>query len=119
ALESGESEAYPAAQRLLSAAAAWDGSANVGVAICPDDGVQPEDLVEKAGAAAMAAASVGGARPYWYRESAGRELGERAIVRAQLCDGAPASLLEVCYQPVFDAQTGAPWAVSAVPAWRD
>ncbi len=77
ALESGESEAYPAAQRLLRAAAhaAADACANVGVAICPDDGVLPEDLVEKAGAAAMAAASVGGARPYWFRESAGRELG--------------------------------------------
>jgi GGDEF domain-containing protein/EAL domain-containing protein (putative c-di-GMP-specific phosphodiesterase class I) len=117
ALESGESEAYPAAQRLLRAAAAWDGSANVGVAICPDDGVLPEDLVEKAGAAAMAAASVGGARPYWYRESAGRELGERATVRAQLCED-PAALLEVCYQPIFDAQSGEPWGVSAAPAWR-
>jgi GGDEF domain-containing protein len=121
ALESGESEAYPAAQRLLRAAAnaAVDACANVGVAICPDDGVQPEDLVEKAGAAAMAAASVGGARPFWYRESAGRELGERATIRARLRDGDPGTLLEVRYQPIFDARTGSPCAVSAAPAWRD
>jgi GGDEF domain-containing protein len=48
ALDSGESEAYPAAQRLLraAAAAASDACANVGVAICPEDGVRPEDLVE-------------------------------------------------------------------------
>ena len=120
-LESGESEAYPAAQRLLRAAAnaAADSCANVGVAICPDDGVQPEDLVEKAGAAAMAAASVGGARPYWYRESAGRELGERATIRARLRDGDPGTLLEVRFQPIFDARTGAPCAVSAAPTWRD
>jgi GGDEF domain-containing protein len=121
ALESGESEAYPAAQRLLRAAAnaAADACANVGVAICPEDGVQPQDLVEKAGAAAMAAASVGGARPYWYRESAGRELGERAMIRARLCDGDPATLLEVRYQPIFDARSGAPCAVSAAAAWRE
>jgi len=94
ALESDESEAYPAAQRLLRAAAhaAADACANVGVAICPDDGVLPEDLVEKAGAAAMAAASVGGARPYWYRESAGLELGQRAAIRARLRDGDPGVL---------------------------
>jgi GGDEF domain-containing protein len=121
ALEADESEAYPAAQRLLRAAmdAAADACANVGVAICPEDGVQPEDLVEKAGAAAMAAASVGGARPYWYRESAGRELGERATIRARLRDGDPGTLLEVRYQPIFDARTGAPCAVSAAAAWRD
>jgi GGDEF domain-containing protein/EAL domain-containing protein (putative c-di-GMP-specific phosphodiesterase class I) len=121
ALESGESEAYPAAQRLLraAAAAADDACANVGVAICPDDGVQPEDLVEKAGAAAMAAATAGGARPYWYREAAGRELGERAAVRARLRDGDPGALLEMRYQPIFDAATGLPCAASATVAWLD
>jgi len=121
ALESDEAEAYPAAQRLLRAAAnaAIDACASVGVAICPDDGVQPDDLVEKAGAAAMAAASVGGARPYWYRESAGRELGRRAAIRARLRDGDPGTLLEVRFQPVFDARTGAPYAVRAAAAWRE
>jgi EAL domain-containing protein (putative c-di-GMP-specific phosphodiesterase class I) len=121
ALESGESEAYPAAQRLLRAAsaAAADACANVGVAICPEDGVQPEDLVEKAGAAAMAAASVGGVRPYWYRESAGRELGERAAIRARLRDGDPGVLLEPVFQPIFDAATGAPCAASVSAVWAD
>jgi Amt family ammonium transporter len=67
----------------------------------------------------MAAASVGGARPYWYRESAGRELGERAAIRARLRDGDPGALLEMRYQPVFDAGTGAPYAASAVAVWVD
>ncbi|HZW52621.1 MAG TPA: EAL domain-containing protein [Candidatus Elarobacter sp.] len=121
ALESGESEAYPAAQRLLraAAAAASDACAHVGVAICPEDGVQPEDLVEKAGAAAMAAASVGGARPHWYRESAGRELGERAAIRARLRDGDPGALLELAFQPILDAATGAPCGASAAAVWID
>ncbi|HTD34130.1 MAG TPA: diguanylate cyclase [Candidatus Elarobacter sp.] len=120
ALETGESEAYPAAQRLMraAAAAAPEACANVGVAICPDDGDVPEDLVEKAGAAAMAAASVGGSRPYWYREAAGRELDERARVRAQLRED-PGALLELVYQPMLDASTGAPCAVAVTPAWRE
>jgi GGDEF domain-containing protein len=120
ALETGESEAYPAAQRLMraAAAAAPEACANVGVAICPDDGDVPEDLVEKAGAAAMAAASVGGLRPYWYREAAGRELDERARVRAQLRED-PGALLELTYQPMLDAATGAPCAAAVAPAWRD
>ncbi|HTD38855.1 MAG TPA: hypothetical protein VK669_15195 [Candidatus Limnocylindrales bacterium] len=120
ALESSESEAYPAAQRLMRAAAsaAPDACASVGVAICPDDGVVPEDLVEKAGAAAMAAASAGGARPYWYREPAGRELDERARIRAALRED-PGTVLELCYQPMFDAATGAPCAVAVSAAWRE
>ncbi|HEX3551366.1 MAG TPA: hypothetical protein VHT53_13360, partial [Candidatus Elarobacter sp.] len=120
ALDSGESEAYPAAQRLLDAAAeaAGDHCASVGVAICPDDGVQPADLVEKAGAAAMAAASVGGARPYWFRESAGHALGERAAIRRRVRDD-PGALLELSFEPIFDARTGLPRAVAASAAWLD
>jgi EAL domain-containing protein (putative c-di-GMP-specific phosphodiesterase class I) len=119
ALEHGESEAYPAAQRLLraAAAAAADACANVGVAICPEDGDRPDDLVEKAGAAAMAAASVGGTRPYWFRESAGREFGERATIRARLLETDPGAMLEVRFRPVVDANTGEPFAVTAVVAW--
>jgi EAL domain-containing protein (putative c-di-GMP-specific phosphodiesterase class I) len=118
ALESGESEAYPAAQRLLRAAAGADATANVGVAICPDDGVLPDELVEKASAAAMAAASVGGMQPFWYRESAGRSFEERALVRARLSDGDPATLFDLRYQPVFDGETGALWGASTGLTWR-
>jgi EAL domain-containing protein (putative c-di-GMP-specific phosphodiesterase class I)/GGDEF domain-containing protein len=119
-IETSEAEADIAARRLLHAAtgAAGDVCANVGVAVCPADGTQPEDLVEKASAAAMAAASVGSPVPYWYRESAGRQLHERALLRARLCDGDPATLLELRYQPIFDARSGSPCAVSAVTTWR-
>jgi EAL domain-containing protein (putative c-di-GMP-specific phosphodiesterase class I)/GGDEF domain-containing protein len=119
-IDANEAEAYTAARRLLHAAtgAAGDVCANVGVAVCPADGTQPGDLVEKAGAAAMAAASVGSPVPYWYRESAGRQLHERALLRARLCDGDPATLLELRYQPIFDARSGLPCAVSAVTCWR-
>jgi len=118
-LGASESEAYPAAQRLLrvAAAASADASANVGVAICPDDGLHADDLVEKASAAAMAAASVGGTQPYWYREPAGRTLRERALVRACLTDGDPGTLLGLRYQPIVDARTGAPCAVAATASW--
>jgi EAL domain-containing protein (putative c-di-GMP-specific phosphodiesterase class I)/GGDEF domain-containing protein len=119
-LDGNESEAYHAAQRLLrvAAAAASDATANVGVAICPEDGVLAEDLVEKASAAAMAAASVGGAQPYWYRESVGRALRERALTRAVLADGDPATLFELRYAPVFEAQTGTLWGATAAVHWR-
>ena len=119
-LEGNESEAYHAAQRLLrvASAAAADASANVGVAICPEDGVLADELVEKASAAAMAAASVGGAQPYWYRESAGRALRERALTSRVLSDGDPATLFEMRYAPIFDAQSGALWAATASASWR-
>jgi EAL domain-containing protein (putative c-di-GMP-specific phosphodiesterase class I) len=119
-LGAGESEAYPAAQRLLRAAAAASAgaSANVGVAICPEDGLQPDDLIEKASAAALAAASVGGTQPHWYREPAGRMLRERSLVRARLSDGDPGTLVDLRYQPIFDARTGAPCAVSATACWH-
>ena len=119
-LGASESEAYPAAQRLLrvAAAASPDASANVGVAICPEDGLNPDDLVDKASAAAMAAASVGGTQPCWYREPAGRMLRERSLVRARLSDGDPAMLLELRFQPVFDTRSGAPCAVSATARWQ-
>jgi EAL domain-containing protein (putative c-di-GMP-specific phosphodiesterase class I) len=119
-IDANEAEADIAARRLLHAAtgAAGDVCANVGVAVCPADGTLPENLVEKARAAAMAAASVGSPVPYWYRESAGRQLHERALLRARLCDGDPAALLELRYQPILDARTGSPCAVSAVTTWR-
>jgi GGDEF domain-containing protein/EAL domain-containing protein (putative c-di-GMP-specific phosphodiesterase class I) len=119
-LAAGESEAYPAAQRLLrvAAAASADASANVGVAICPDDGLHPDDLVDKASAAALAAASVGGTQPFWYREPAGRALRQRSLVRAALSDGDPGALVELRYQPICDARTGAPCAVSATASWH-
>jgi predicted signal transduction protein with EAL and GGDEF domain len=119
-LGDGEAEAYPAAQRLLrvAAAASADASANVGVAICPQDGLQPDALLEKASAAAMAAASVGGAQPHWYRESVGRALQQRSLLRARLADGDPATLLDLRYQPIFDAASGAPYAVSVAARWH-
>lgn|GEM_PF-2495593 len=119
-LGASESEAYPVAQRLLrvAAAASADASANVGVAICPDDGLHPDDLVDKASAAAMAAASVGGTQPCWYREPAGRMLRERSLVRARLSDGDPGTLVDLRYQPIFDARTGAPCAFSATARWH-
>jgi GGDEF domain-containing protein len=119
-LHGNESEAYHAAQRLLRVAStvAAEATANVGVAVCPDDGVVAEDLVEKASAAAMAAASVGGAQPYWFRESAGRALRERALTHAVLGDGDPATLFEIRYAPIVDAQTGALWAATAAAVWR-
>jgi len=120
ALGAGESEAYPAAQRLLRAAAAAsaDASANVGVAICPEDGLIPHDLVEKASAAALAAASVGGTQPYWYREQAGRMLRRRSLLRAGLSDGDPGVLFDLVYQPIFDARSGLPCAVGAAARRR-
>ena len=119
-LAASESEAYPAAQRLLrvAAAASAEASANVGVAICPDDGLHADDLVEKASAAALAAASVGGTQPYWYREPAGRMLRERSVVRAALSDGDPGALLDLRYQPILDARTGVPCAVSVTAEWH-
>ena len=119
-LEAGEAEAYPVARRLLHAAtgAAGELYANVGVAICPTDGVIVEDLVEKASAAAMAAASVGSPIPYWYREAIGSQLHERALLRARLCDGDPATLVELLVQPIFDGRSGEPIAAGAVLAWR-
>ena len=119
-LEASEAEAYTAARRLLHAAtgAAGELYANVGVAICPADGVVAEDLVEKASAAAMAGASIGSPIPYWYREATGRQLHERALLRARLCDGDPATLVELRFQPVFDGRSGVPTAAAADLAWR-
>ena len=119
-LQSSEAEAHPAAQRLLRAAAAGaaPAAANVGIAICPADGEQADDLVEKAGAAALAAASGGGSGPCWYREAAGRAHGERAAVRSHLRDGDPGALFELLFQPIVDARSGEPYAAAALATWR-
>ena len=59
-----------------------------------------------------------GAQPYWYRESAGRALSERALTHAVLTDGDPATLFEMRYAPIFDAQSGALLAATAAASWR-
>lgn len=117
-LDAAESEAYPAAQRLLKAATAAAGApANAGVATCPNDGEEAEDLIEKAGAAAVAAASSGDVQPSWYRESDGRAYGLRAWIRSQLRDGDPGALLDLRYAPIVDAKSGAMFAASAAAGW--
>lgn len=117
-LDTGEAEAYPAAQRLVRAATAAAGApANAGVATCPDDGDEAEALIEKAGAAAVAAASAGDVQPSWYRESDGRSYARRASIRDQLRDD-PGALLEARYQPIIDAKNGVLFGASASASWR-
>ncbi|MEO7039657.1 MAG: EAL domain-containing protein, partial [Candidatus Elarobacter sp.] len=118
-LDTGEAEAYPAAQRLVCAATAAAGApANAGVATCPDDGDEAEALIEKAGAAAVAAAAAGDAQPSWYRESDGRAYARRASIRDQLRDGDPGALLEARFQPILDANNGSLFGASAAASWR-
>jgi len=117
ALQSHEREAFEAAHRLRRAVGEGI-SASVGVAVCPDDGESPADLVEKASAAASAAASDGSATPYWFRRDAGAALSADAALRRSLSDPAGIdAIVEPRFRPIV-APDGAVLGVALEPRWR-
>ncbi len=106
-LAADELEAFAAAERLLRTAGsvAARGAPVVGVAISPQDGSEPADLLRHAGAAAHdAPAGAPGVR--WYRETAIAGLRERAELRRRLAAADPGEVLELRYRPIFETTSG-------------
>jgi predicted signal transduction protein with EAL and GGDEF domain len=95
-----------------------DITASLGIALHPNDGLDPETLLRNAGAATYHAKELGRGIYQFFNES----MNERAIQHMRLESGLRAGIergeLMLHYQPQFDARTGRIISVEALVRWR-
>jgi len=91
---------------------------SIGIAVAPEDGTAPGDLLQKADLALYRVKSDGRNNFRFFD----RELGTGAMARLGLLNDLRAALsrdqFELHYQPIFDAKTGRPSGVEALVRWR-
>ena len=95
-----------------------DLTACIGVAVCPDDGTEPEELIKKAGLALTAAKREGAGKVSFYSA----EMSERAetflSTAARLRKALERDELRAFYQPYYDIATGALAGMEALMRWQ-
>jgi diguanylate cyclase (GGDEF)-like protein/PAS domain S-box-containing protein len=93
-------------------------SASIGIAICPQDGMEAEELLRNADSAMYEAKGQGRNNYQFYR----KKLNESAFARQTLESGLRHAIdrrqLELHYQPIMDLQSGAVSAVETLLRWR-
>ena len=92
-------------------------SPSVGIAVAPEDGRTPAELVRHADLAMYEAKSDGGARFASYRGSVGRELTRRLRVEEALQHALDRDELSVCFQPRIDVRSGRACGAEALLRW--
>ena len=124
--ESPREEAVTLAVRLLDIAATpinLDGhdvsvGTSIGIAMVPEDGVNPEELMKKADLALYRAKAEGRSNFRFFDQ----EMSKNAAARLRFVSDMRAALardeFELHYQAIFDAKTRQPCSVEALVRWR-
>jgi diguanylate cyclase (GGDEF)-like protein len=92
--------------------------ASVGVALCPGDGEDPADLMQKADLALYAAKAEGRATFCRYDVSLDEKMRARRAIEAGLRTAIAEGQLELHYQPLVDAATGCITSAEALVRWN-
>lgn len=92
-------------------------SASVGVALCPDDGVDPAKLLRHADTAMYSVKHRGKDGVAAYRASSGEPVEDRAQLLSELRQAVRDERLELHYQPIIDLHTNRPVKVEALLRW--
>lgn len=93
-------------------------TASLGVALLPDDGVEPTALLMNAETAVTHAKRLGGNAVQYYQRVMNAHSGERLAMEADLRHAIEREELFLEYQPCVDAATGNPVGVEALLRWR-
>jgi predicted signal transduction protein with EAL and GGDEF domain len=91
---------------------------SIGIAVAPDHGSDPEQLLKKADLALYRSKSAGRNCFTIYDEAMSAELEARNTLEGDLRDAIARCQLEVHYQPFMDANTGARRGFEALVRWR-
>ena len=92
-------------------------SASVGVALCPDDGLDPAKLLRHADTAMYSVKHRGKDGVAAYRASSGEPAEDRAELLSELRQAIRDERLELHYQPIIDLHTNRPVKVEALLRW--
>jgi two-component system CheB/CheR fusion protein len=93
-------------------------SGSLGVAVYPEDGLTPEDLMRSADAAMYAIKNRTGDGYEYFREDLTREAEVRRHLRSDLGDAIRDEAFSLHYQPILSAVSGEVWGVEALMRWH-
>ena len=92
--------------------------ASIGIAVSPDDGLTPEQLLQHADEALYAAKESGGNSVRWYRDGVSQEIRARREFRERLRDATFERDFMLCYQPIVSTSTMRVVGAEALVRWR-
>lgn len=92
--------------------------ASVGIAVFPEDGADPSDLLRKADTAMYRAKAEGRNRLAYFKEHMGVEAQRRAALDGDLRQALKRSEFVLHFQPLVELRTGRVAAVEALLRWR-
>ncbi|HEV2739212.1 MAG TPA: GGDEF domain-containing phosphodiesterase, partial [Candidatus Elarobacter sp.] len=88
------------------------------IAVSPDDGTTPEQLLQHADEALYAAKESGGNSVRWYRDGVSQEVRARREFRERLRDANFERDFMLCYQPIVSTSTMRVVGAEALVRWR-
>jgi diguanylate cyclase (GGDEF)-like protein/PAS domain S-box-containing protein len=91
---------------------------SIGIAVAPQDGCDPDELLKKADLALYRTKSEGRNGFNFFDVAMTVDADERYRVRNEIRDGITCGEFELHYQPVFDVKTRAPCGVETLVRWR-
>src|SRR5207247_1792034 len=91
---------------------------SIGIAMAPEHGSDPHELLKKADLAMYRSKSTGRNYLTFYDEAMSAELEARNTMERDLRAGIAQGQLQLHYQPVFEVQTGTWRGVEALVRWR-
>ena len=92
--------------------------ASIGVAVSPEDGTTPEQLLQHADEALYVAKEHGGNSVRWYRDGVSQEMRARREFREHLRDASFERDFLLCYQPIVSTATMRVIGAEALVRWR-
>jgi diguanylate cyclase len=93
-------------------------SSSIGIAICPDDGVDRETLLSHADAALYRAKTEGRSTYRFFEAKMGVEVRERRLIEHDLRGAIARDEMRLVYQPQQDIQSGAITGFEALLRWK-
>ncbi|HEX3465380.1 MAG TPA: diguanylate cyclase [Candidatus Elarobacter sp.] len=92
--------------------------ASIGIAVSPEDGMTPEQLLQHADEALYAAKESGGNSVRWYRDGVSQEVRARREFRERLRDANFERDFMLCYQPIVSTSSMRVVGAEALVRWR-